>query len=69
MSGFLDCVDVAMVKANNAITNADRPIWAKPLAHVKDVDQPHIGYEVCRDHGSYFDAGEFTDYKSHTLWE
>ena len=68
-SEFLDSGDVAMGKANNAITDADCPICAKPMEHVKDADQPHIGYEVCRDHGMYFDAGEFTDYKNHTLWE
>ena len=69
MSEFLDSGDVKMGKANNAITDADCPICAKPMEHVKDADQPHIGYEVCRDHGMYFDAGEFTDYKNHTIWE
>ena len=58
MSEFLDSGDVAMGKANNAITDADCPICAKPTEHVKDTDQPHIGYEVCRDHGMYFDAGD-----------
>ena len=38
------------------------------MEHVKDADQPHGGYEICREHGMYFDAGEFTDFKkSYTL--
>jgi hypothetical protein len=29
--------------------------------------QTHIWYEVCRDHGIFMDAGEFTDFKYDTL--
>ena len=38
------------------------------MAKVSDPKQPHIWYEACPDqHGMYFDAGEFTDYKYETL--
>jgi hypothetical protein len=36
-------------------------------AEHRSPDQPHIWYEVCRDHGMFMDAGEFTDYKNETL--
>ena len=39
------------------------------MTHVKDMEQRHIGYEVCEEHGMYFDAGEFTDYKYETVIE
>ena len=29
--------------------------------------QTHIWYEICRDHGIFMDAGEFTDFKHDTL--
>jgi len=37
------------------------------MQKVSDPKQPHIWYEVCDDHGMYFDAGEFTDYKYETI--
>ena len=69
LSEFLDSGDVEIGKANDEITDINCPICGKKMEHVKDADQPHIGYEVCREHGMYFDAGEFTDFKNHTLWE
>ena len=30
-------------------------ICGKKMEHVKDADQPHIGYEICREHGMYFE--------------
>ena len=69
MSEFLDSGDVEVGKANDEITDINCPICGKLMEHVKDADQPHIGYEICREHGMYFDAGEFTDFKNHTLWE
>jgi hypothetical protein len=34
---------------------------------IADPKQSHIWYEACQEHGMYFDAGEFTDYKYETL--
>ena len=69
MSEFLDSGNVEIGKANDEITDINCPICGKQMEHVKDAYRPHIGYEVCREHGMYFDAGEFTDFKNHTLWE
>ena len=69
MSELLDSGDVEIGKANDEITDINRPICGKKMKHVKGADQPHIGYEICREHSMYFDAGEFNDFKNHTLWE
>lgn len=35
-----------------------------------DEDQPHIVYEACpQGHGTFLDAGEFTDLVHHTFWD
>ena len=35
-----------------------------------DEEQPHIVYESCPDgHGSFLDAGEFTDLVHKTFWD
>ena len=69
MSEFLDTGDAKAGKANNDITDCPCPRCGKTMEHIKDADQPHIGYEVCAEHGMYFDAGEFTDYKHIALFE
>lgn len=44
------------------------PRCTTPMVRMVDVDQPHIWYERCSVcNGVYFDAGEFRDYKEHTL--
>ncbi|HUG99856.1 MAG TPA: zf-TFIIB domain-containing protein [Gammaproteobacteria bacterium] len=44
------------------------PRCAGPMIRMVVPDQPHIWYESCGTcHGVYFDAGEFTDFKKHTL--
>ena len=61
MSEFLDTGNAKTGKANNDITDCACPRCGKTMEHIKDADQPHIGYEACAEHGMYFDAGEFTD--------
>lgn len=40
------------------------------MIQMVDLDQPHIHYEGCTVcYGLFFDAGEFRDYKEHTLIE
>jgi hypothetical protein len=35
-----------------------------------DPEQPHIVYETCPDdHGTFLDAGEFTDLVHKTFWD
>ena len=69
MSEFLDTGNAKTGKANNDITDCACPRCGKTMEHIKDADQPHIGYEACAEHGMYFDAGEFTDFKQETLFE
>ena len=41
-----------------------------PMTTVQDAEQPHIEYEMCQEgHGTFFDAGEFRDFKQVTLVE
>ena len=38
------------------------------LLRMVDAQQPHIWYEACPIcYGTYFDAGEFIDFKKHTI--
>jgi uncharacterized protein len=69
MSEFLDTGNAKTGKANSAITDCGCPRCGETMEHIKDADQPHIGYEACAEHGMYFDAGEFTDFKQETLFE
>tara|TARA_E500000331_G_scaffold238282_1_gene228626 strand:+ start:1705 stop:1866 length:162 start_codon:yes stop_codon:yes gene_type:complete len=39
------------------------------MQELSDPLQIHIQYEACDEHGMYFDAGEFTDYKYETLMD
>ena len=43
------------------------PRCGKVMEKSSDWKQVHIWYEVCRDHGIFMDAGEFTDFKYETL--
>ena len=69
MSEVLDSGDVSVGRANDKITDCNCPRCGKKMEHFQDASQPHIGYEACTEHGMYFDAGEFTDYKYETLLE
>jgi Zn-finger nucleic acid-binding protein len=42
------------------------PRCGKSMEKSSDWKQVHIWYEVCRDHGIFMDAGEFTDFKNET---
>jgi len=43
------------------------PRCGKKMELSSDPKQKHIWYEVCRDHGMFMDAGEFTDFKFESL--
>ena len=45
------------------------PRCGKVMEKSADWRQVHIWYEVCRDHGIFMDAGEFTDFKHETLFD
>ena len=69
MSEFIDSGDPVIGKEYNKVVDINCPICAKAMDKVADPTQPHIWYEVCPEHGMYFDAGEFTDYKYETLMD
>jgi Zn-finger nucleic acid-binding protein len=46
------------------------PVCHTRLIRMVDRQQPHIHFESCTVcHGTFFDAGEFRDYKEHTVAE
>ena len=69
MSDYIDDGDPLVGKANNDIRDIDCPRCGKQMAQLSDPVQKHIQYEACDEHGMYFDAGEFTDYKYETLMD
>ena len=69
MSDYVDSGDRKVGKEQNKIRDIKCPRCGKPMAEFTDPKQPHIQYEGCEEHGLYFDAGEFTDYKYETLMD
>ena len=67
MSEFIDTGDPDVGKEHDKIEDVKCPRCDKKMDAVSDPDQPHIWYESCDEHGIYFDAGEFTDYKYETF--
>lgn len=67
MSEFLDSGDPEVGKEFNKIVDIDCPRCGKKMDKIADPKQTHIWYEACEEHGMYFDAGEFTDYKYETF--
>jgi Zn-finger nucleic acid-binding protein len=58
----IDIADPEVGKTYNAIDRYRCPRCGGAMARMVDPDQTHIWYEQCGScHGSYFDAGEFTD--------
>ena len=47
--------------------NISCPRCGRAMEKSSDWKQVHIWYEVCREHGLFMDAGEFTDFKFDTL--
>ena len=57
-------------KQQNEITDVNCPRCVRPMRHVLDPKQKHIGYKLCTEcQGSFFDAGELTDLSEFTLSE
>lgn len=65
----LDDGDENIGKIYNEINQIDCPRCLKPMASVNDPKQSHIQYEVCKKHGVFMDAGEFSDYRKLTMKE
>ena len=69
MSEFIDSGNPEVGKKHDKIEDINCPRCGKKMEKVSDKVQPHIWYEACEEHGMYFDAGEFTDYKYETLMD
>jgi len=67
-SEIIDSGDPAVGRKNNTIPYIHCPRDGTPMVRMVDPSQPHLWYETCSACGGvYFDAGEFRDYKHHTL--
>ena len=67
-SESIDIGDPEIGRKYNKIDKIICPVCHTPMIRMVDNQQPHIWYESCSScHGVFFDAGEFTDYKQHTL--
>ena len=69
MSDYIDDGDPGIGKELNKVRDIECPRCGKTMTQLGDPHQPHIQYEACSEHGMYFDAGEFTDYKHETLMD
>lgn len=69
MSDFIDSGDPEVGQKYNEMRDVECPRCGKPMDQLSDPLQKHIQYEACAEHGMYFDAGEFTDYKYETLMD
>ena len=67
-SESIDIGEAKVGKEYDKIDRIDCPVCQTPMIRMVDREQPHIGYEACtRCYGVFFDAGEFKDYKEHTI--
>ena len=69
MSEFIDSGDPDVGRTYDKVDDINCPKCGKTMTKVTDPKQPHIWYEACDEHGMYFDAGEFTDFKYETLMD
>ncbi|PCH61723.1 MAG: hypothetical protein COC19_04445 [SAR86 cluster bacterium] len=67
MADFADSGDPEIGKSFNSVRDISCPRCGEPMIKVNDKKQSHLEYEVCKQHGMFMDAGEFTDYKHETL--
>jgi len=67
-SESIDTGDPTIGRKNNDMRGVQCPRCTTPLVRMVDREQPHIWFESCSACGGvYFDAGEFRDYKEHTI--
>jgi Zn-finger nucleic acid-binding protein len=66
MGEALDIGKASTGKKWDSVDDISCPRCGNDMEKASDPDQPHIWYEVCKDHGMFMDAGEFSDLKSET---
>ena len=68
-----ETIDVGADQVSEAyrdMRDIDCPKCEQPMIPMIDKDQFHIRYESCATcYGTFFDAGEFSDLKEHTVLE
>ena len=67
-SESIDTGDAKTGEKYNDLTNVSCPHCEIPMITMIDKDQHHIQFECCPTcFGTFFDAGEFTDLKDHSM--
>lgn len=67
---ILDTGDAKVGKRYNRLDKITCPVCSDAMVEEFDQDQPHIMYERCPNgHGTFLDAGEFTDLMHKTFWD
>ena len=67
-SDALDIGDAGVGRKQNTNDKIRCPRDSGPMVRIVDPDQPHIHLETCAScGGTFFDAGEFKDWKEQTL--
>ena len=67
-SEVIDKGDPKIGKKQDQKRKINCPVCNTPMIPMTDPKQPHIHFEGCKVcYGTFFDAGEFKDYKEETL--
>ncbi len=67
-SEAVDSGDRQAGRKSNEVRRIDCPVCHTPMIAMSDPKQPHIHFESCTAcYGLFFDAGEFTDFKEHSI--
>lgn len=67
---ILDRGDASLGKTFDRVHDIECPHCGSGMKTEHDPEQPHIVYESCPDgHGTFLDAGEFTDLVHKTFWD
>jgi Zn-finger nucleic acid-binding protein len=67
---IIDSGSAGVGKKYNTMRDYDCPQCGTKMEQEFDAEQPHIIYESCPEgHGTFLDAGEFTDIVKKTFWD
>lgn len=68
-SETLDKGKSALGRKYDSVEDINCPRCGRTMEKSFHWKQTHIWYEICREHGIFMDAGEFTDFKFETLMD
>ena len=60
VADFIDTGDAAIGEEMDELNNVECPRCGKQMRRFFDIENSHVQYEECDEHGKFFDAGEFT---------